>query len=67
MMIEGSGSGSIPLTRGSGSGRPKTRGFAESGSGFGSVSGTLLYRKHFQKCNIFNFCDYFLMKRTQAF
>jgi hypothetical protein len=38
--IEGSGSGSIPLTNGSGSeGGPKTCGPDESGSGFGS--GTL--------------------------
>jgi hypothetical protein len=37
LIIEGSGSGSIPLTNGSGSGRPETRG---SGSEFGS--GTLV-------------------------
>ncbi len=42
-MIEGSGSGSVPLTNKSGSGRPKTYEF------YGSESGTLnffLYHQH---------------------
>jgi hypothetical protein len=34
MMIEGSGSGSIPLNNAPGSGRPKAGGFGGSGSGF---------------------------------
>ncbi len=44
LMIEGSGSGSIPLTNGSGSG-PKT--FGSGGFGFGSGSATLQKRIFF--------------------
>ncbi len=47
MMIEGSGSGFIPLTSGSGSGRPKTGGSGGSGSGFGTGSATLHQRPTF--------------------
>ncbi len=42
-MIEGSGSGSIPLTNGSGSGSRSPKAYGSDGSGFGSVSATLEY------------------------